>query len=801
MKGFILIVFIALLFAINTKAESNLTGQVVDANTLSPVIGATVQYAQSKGTITDKNGRFTVPCSGELTLTVTTVGYKTYTRTINNCNGVVTINLVPSSVQLNSIEVVDSYVSDKALLVQPSSIVKLQPAELDRSTGLYLDDAINTNVPGVLMERRTNSAGQQFNIRGYGNGARGTNGINSNFDGQGYKVYLNGIPITDAEGVSFMDDIDFNSIGSVDVLKGPSGTLYGLAIAGVVNLQTKRAPKNETSVSQDVMGGSYGLLRTTTRIEVGGESSSIMLNYGRQYFGGYMVHTAAHKDFVNFMGDFDLNAKQKLSVFMGYSNSYDERNGELTVKQYTEKDYSGNPSYIKNNAHSGVTTFRAGASHTYRFNNEFTNVTTLFASSQSMNNSSAAGWTDKSPLNYGLRSTLNMNFKLSDDMALSSITGVEMQKMTALTNGFRMATDNTDSTGYNAITDVRSIQATTSAVSSIFTQWTLTLPYDIDVTAGVGYNVMNVTLSDRLWASSNNKPGNTTPKGYEATYDEMISPSFSINKRINDDMSVYAAYSTGYKAPVSSYFFIPTTGEVNTSLKPEKGTQIEIGTKGSVMEDKLFYTLAVFNAKFTDKMTAVAVPNPANTATLYTYLVNGGTLNNKGVELLVKYKAIESTDGFVKLLSPFFNFTYSDFKYEDFTFQKIGKDQNQKDSVVIVDYSGNDVAGVPPITFNIGVDFESNMGLYCNVNYSYRDAIYFTSDGLNQTEAFGLLNGKLGYKTTIADLLDVDAYFGANNITGQQYYYMVFLNQIPDAYLPAPYEINYFGGINLKYRF
>jgi iron complex outermembrane recepter protein len=38
-------------------------------------------------------------------------------------------------------------------------------------------------------------------------------------------------------------------------------------------------------------------------------------------------------------------------------------------------------------------------------------------------------------------------------------------------------------------------------------------------------------------------------------------------------------------------------------------------------------------------------------------------------------------------------------------------------------------------------------------------------------------------------------------MTSQQYYMMVFLNQLPDAYIPAPNKINYFGGISLKYRF
>jgi outer membrane receptor protein involved in Fe transport len=95
---------------------------------------------------------------------------------------------------------------------------------------------------------------------GYGNGV-GFRGASNNFDGQGYKVYLNGIPITDAEGTTIMDDIDFGSVGNVEVIKGPAGSLYGLAIAGAVNLQTKKADRGNTSISQQAMVGS---LRTST---------------------------------------------------------------------------------------------------------------------------------------------------------------------------------------------------------------------------------------------------------------------------------------------------------------------------------------------------------------------------------------------------------------------------------------------------------------------------------------------------------------------------------------------------------
>jgi iron complex outermembrane receptor protein len=64
-----------------------------------------------------------------------------------------------------------------------------------------------------------------------------------------------------------------------------------------------------------------------------------------------------------------------------------------------------------------------------------------------------------------------------------------------------------------------------------------------------------------------------------------------------------------------------------------------------------------------------------------------------------------------------------------------------------------------------------------------------------------LFNAKLGIRRSLSPHFDVDASFGVNNITGEKYYYMVFVNQLPDAYLPAPKNALYFGMLNLKYNF
>ncbi len=799
MKKIISVLLLSIFSAFITHAQTNqLKGKVVDQNN-KPIEAATVSVNGKFNTTTSGTGEFSISCSDSVQLNIAAIGYNSHSQVVDCNSGFLIINLKPKNVSLDEIEVTASSNVNKSQLDQPSSIVRLSNNELTRTTGLFFDDAINTNVPGVMMERRSNSAGQQLNIRGYGNGV-GPRGITGNFDIQGTKVYLNGIPVTDAEGITVLDDIDFNAVSNVEVSKGPSGTLYGLAPGGVVNLQTQQAGAGQMFVSQNFIAGSYGLMRSTSTVAIGGTKSSILVNYGHQQFGGFTPHTKSHKDFVNVSTNFNNGSKQIFTTYFGFSDSYDERNGELSIGQYDTLDYSGNQGYINNDAHSYVKTFRAGIGHTYQFTKNITNTTSVFGTAQSIDQSSGGGWTDKYPLNYGLRSVFTTKFDLGKKIVLSGITGIEMQKMNAITLGYGMGVDSTNLSGYNTITSLRSNQATTNSTYHYFTQWTAIFPFGISATAGVGVSNQNLRLEDRLWGLSNNHPDNLKQKTYEAKYANLVSPTFSINKKIGQVASVYANYSVAYKAPVAANILVATTGQLNTELKPEKGTQIELGTKGSFFDNRLFYTLAIFNAQFTDKFTTVAIQNPANTVTLYSYLINAGTLNNKGLEVLLKYNVMKTDKGFVKSLRPFVNFTYSDFKYGDFNYQRIGKDVTNKDSLIIDNYTGKQVAGVAPVVFNAGVDVDTKFGLYGNVNFNYRSAMYFTSDGLNETDPYHLLNAKIGFKKSIRKFeFDINA--GANNITSTQYYQMVFVNQLPDAYIPAPNKINFYGGVNLKYNF
>ncbi|MBL0152767.1 MAG: hypothetical protein IPP93_04480 [Chitinophagaceae bacterium] len=74
-----------------------------------------------------------------------------------------------------------------------------------------------------------------------------------------------------------------------------------------------------------------------------------------------------------------------------------------------------------------------------------------------------------------------------------------------------------------------------------------------------------------------------------------------------------------------------------------------------------------------------------------------------------------------------------------------------------------------------------------------------TSDGVNRSTSYNLLNVKFGYQRELSKHFNLDLSLGINNLTGVQYPIMIFANQLPDAYLPAPLKAVVFGGLNLKY--
>jgi iron complex outermembrane receptor protein len=229
--------------------------------------GVTVTVRGTKrSTQTDDNGHFVLHISsGEYILDVSLVGYETSTENVTVTDGqtaAITLQLSVSQKQLAEIivtgdrnKLVRSASPDLAKVplknLENSQVYSNVTKELMMEQSVYTQDDALKNVPGVSqLWAATDRAG-------FGNG--------SAFVLRGFELntYLrNGVP--GAVGTT----IDNANIESVEVLKGPSATLFGSVVTsygGMINRITKK-PFDGFGGEVSYTGGSYGFNRLSADV-------------------------------------------------------------------------------------------------------------------------------------------------------------------------------------------------------------------------------------------------------------------------------------------------------------------------------------------------------------------------------------------------------------------------------------------------------------------------------------------------------------------------------------------------------
>lgn len=760
-----------------TSAGAQVRGTVFDAASRLPLDDVAVA-STTGSTVTDRDGHFSLACSGPATIAFRKAGYRTVYRAIERCDERLDVGLLAGTPTLTTVEVVD--VAERAPGERAKSITVLGKPELQRSTGLFLQDAINLT-PGIYMQRRSMSGGQTIRIRGYSNG-----GDAGNFTGTGYRAFLNGIPITDAEGQTVLDDIDFANIGRVDVIRGPASSLYGAGIGGVVNFYSERPAEPGVAVRQGVLAGEDGLIRSDTRLSRVTDGASVALNYGHQGYDSYRVHSESRKDYASFLGDFQPSATQSLSTFLGYANSRDLRAGELDSASFAQELNAGEAKYIANNARSEIESFRTGVTQRYGWSDRVESVLTGYFGGNSLEDVYAAGINSKTNQTFGARAVLNTNVG-GAALPLRGTTGLDFEKTNVGARGYGLT---------NAVLGpLRSDLEMQNMQYSAFSQWDASLPAAFTLTVGASANFLEYSIVDRMTNTGN--PTHKDASGRK-TFDPVVTPMAALRKQLTPGVAAYASVSQGYTPPTSSDAVIPFTGEPNRGLEAERATQYEIGSTGSLLGNRLSYQVALFDTRVRNKLTSQGVFDTDGTV-LYSYTVNAGDQADRGLELSAGYALVDDAAAFVSLVRPFMSYTYSDFEYRNFR-------SNANDDATTVDYSGNKVVGVASDVINFGVDARLRPGIYGNATYHRTAGMPISYDNAHWAPGFSLIDAKVGVAHDFSDRFTLDAYVGGNNLGNSRYYTQVFLNHKfdsptpPNMYLPGPYTAKYYTGLRVSLR-
>ncbi|MFN8344813.1 MAG: TonB-dependent receptor plug domain-containing protein [Spirosomataceae bacterium] len=674
------------------------------------------------------------------------------------------------------------------------TVEALSEADLNRNNPAFVEQTVGT-MTGVQVDKRTQLGGQRIVIRGYGNDQK--------FNNWGIKAYYNGVPITTADGVTVLDDIDFALVNNVEVVKGPAATMYGGGVGGVARFYLRPSEDKGVSLSEKMIVGSYGLFQSNTRLDIVNDSSAMFLSYGHLQSDGYRPRGNSLKNYLTYFGEFKLNKKQTLTAYFSHNYSHEGITGQISYADYYAGIDNGNSAYAKKNARNDFLTTRFSLTNDYRFSSHFSNRTSVFYFNQDLKNVSAGADGNSQNPSFGLRSVFSWKTDLSANVANDMNIGTEIQQSRSLATSWRfLGTDDANPLKVQDISRGSYFKYVTNQNSFFIHNRTTIKSLDLALILGLSSNQLSYNRTDLL-APLGLVTGYNKDLSFGKSFATSVNPHVALQKMIKNHI-INLSYSEGFNAPTASTAFITTVNKTNDDLLPEKARMWDLGFQGLLLNNRLDYKLSLFSIDITNKLTQLSGVIP--TGGTYTYWANTGNQANKGLELSVGYILTpKQGKGFFRKIEPFFNLSSYNFKYTDFK-TRFGSD--------VVDYSQKQVVGVPPTKYTLGLDVYTNIGFYWNNTLNYLGDVYTDFANKNSVKGFTLLNSKIGYKY-IGKKVDLDVFVAGNNLTNQINYTFLFLgNNINDAdpgngypanvttdVNPGPSKANYFGGLSIKYKF
>ncbi|MEI2738928.1 MAG: TonB-dependent receptor plug domain-containing protein [Chitinophagaceae bacterium] len=149
-------------------------------------------------------------------------------------------------------------------------ITVINRQQLDRSSGKTLGELLNT-VAGTNIIGANNNAGT--NLTASIRGASAGNVL----------ILLDGIPVNDPSVITNYFDLNFintDQAERIEILKGGQSTLYGSdAVAGVINIISRKAGDKKVNINGNFTGGSYNTLKQSFGAGRKGSNADYSLNY------------------------------------------------------------------------------------------------------------------------------------------------------------------------------------------------------------------------------------------------------------------------------------------------------------------------------------------------------------------------------------------------------------------------------------------------------------------------------------------------------------------------------------------
>lgn len=677
---------------------------------------------------------------------------------------IIALSINPS--ELNEIIINANHIPKK-LKKSTKSISLISLKDIERSNSINFASVLN-RTPGVFMQSGALNT-NRITIRGIGS--------RNLFGTAKIRAYFKDIPLTNGSGETNIEDFELASISRFEIIKGTTSSEYGAGLGGTINITPKNAYLNTSSINNDLIIGSFGLSKGIINLNHGTAKNSYSAIYSNTHSDGYRENNKYDRQTFTLSSNHFLTKKDEISFLASYVDLKAFIPSSINESTYINSPKSAAFTWKQAQGFEDSKRGVFGLSWKHEYTNSLKQITSIFSSFRNAYEPRPFNILKENIIGIGMRSRFLGQTKLFNKK-LDYTFGGELFKDDYKYKTFEnLYEDFPSGTGSVKGLELSNFKEKRNYYN-LFFETNYEFSEKTTLSIGLNLNETSYKLDDRFTISETN-----TDQSGRYKFKNILSPKLGISHLISNNVSLFSNISHGFSPITLSETLLPD-GQINTNLKPETGWNFEIGTRGSTLNKKLQFNLAIYRLDIKNLLVSRRIAEDEYIG------INAGKTQHDGLEISLNYIWLQNE---ALTISTFTNYTYNNFTFKEFI-----DDEN--------DFSGNDLTGVPSKIFNAGMDIESTIGFYGNINFQYIGRMPITDSNSLYTNSYNLTNLKFGFKKNLNKKLKLNLYVGLNNIFNETYASQILINasgfggNAPRYYYPGNPN-NYYTGISLNYIF
>ncbi len=631
----------------------------------------------------------------------------------------------------------------------PAPINAITPLQLELGTAFTTVEALN-QAPGILMHSGTLNT-NRLTIRGIGSRTPyATNKI---------KAYFGEIPLTSGDGETTLEDLENTAIKRVEIIKGPSSSLFGAGLAGVILFHPKTSVKsfvqNQTTV------GSFGTIKNTLSAGVDENKLNIFTLGSILKSDGFRENNETKRSNILLNSVYSFSDKTNLQVLL--------KGTKMKAYIPSSLDY---PTFISTPEKAAENWQRIKGNEEYTNGQFGISLNILTNGNHKISAATFGSFRDLDELRPFNRLKENSNYIGWRAYIQKTINGSKNRFI--LTSGIEFFREKYNwSTYSNNDASLLSDNEERRQYENLFVQLESSFSERYFISAGVNGNLTRFYYTDKFLENGDHSG--------DQIYEPTISPRLGITIIANSNLSFFGNISHGFSTPSFEETLLPE-GEINPDIKPETGWSAEIGFRSEILEQVQF-SASYYQIYVKNLLVARRTGEDAYVG------VNAGKSAHPGFEAEVKWNVTKPAKYPALILTG--NATIANYHFDEFV-------------DLDVDYSGNNLPGTTKTTWFAMAGLNPANNIRFNLWYRFTGKMPVNDSNSEYSDPFGITNFEGIYNTRIKRI-KFQFKAGIQNIFDIHYASMLAVNapafggNLPRYYYPGNPR-NYFVSVLIGFE-